>query len=375
MLALLALETQVRAPAYPNNRILALYQHFVDRTIGPYSKMAGHDINYIAVSGLLSTFGRANENPIFPGNILGDFAGGGMLCVMGILMALLERTKSGKGQVIDAAMVDGSLYLGSFLFKVLLVPEITFICMERTVLTYQLFMQAIKSGLWAAPRGHNLLDSGAPFYDTYKTKDGKYLAIGALEPHFFAKLIKVCFSLFVILTPLRSSDILASQGLGLDPNTISQYDQGSWPELRRTFEKTIGSKTQSEWQTVFDGTDACVTPVVDITEINNHKHIQSRNLLIPDDTGFVKQLAKQNEDYLKCCFKGCLNWHQHQSYLELQQFQRFRLSHSLVSIRESSWRSLEFPRKTLPPTLPLVLYHPQPSVHRNCNIGLLLFFV
>ncbi|XP_042303776.1 alpha-methylacyl-CoA racemase-like [Sceloporus undulatus] len=132
---------------------------------GKYAKLAGHDINYSAVSGILSKVGRKDENPYPPGNVLADFAGGGVMCAMGIIMALFERTKSGKGQVIDASMVEGLAYLSSFLWK------------------------SQNLGLWNRPRGENLLDSGAPFYDTYKTSDGKYMAVGALEPQFYKQFI------------------------------------------------------------------------------------------------------------------------------------------------------------------------------------------
>ncbi|XP_072353421.1 alpha-methylacyl-CoA racemase isoform X3 [Scyliorhinus torazame] len=133
---------------------------------GQYSKNAGHDINYIALSGLLSKFGRKGENPYAPLNVVADFAGGGLMCAMGIILALYERIKSGKGQVIDANMVEGAAYCSSWLWK-----------------SQQL-------SLWNRERGENLLDTGAPFYETYKTSDGKYMAVGALEPQFYDKLIE-----------------------------------------------------------------------------------------------------------------------------------------------------------------------------------------
>ncbi|KAL8204005.1 UNVERIFIED_CONTAM: hypothetical protein K2H54_066037 [Gekko kuhli] len=132
---------------------------------GAYSKMAGHDINYLAVSGVLSRLGRKDENPYAPVNLLADFAGGSVMCALGIIIALYERSKSGKGQVIDASMVEGAAYLSSFLWK------------------------SQNLGLWNRPRGENLLDSGAPFYETYKTSDGKFMAVGALEPQFYKQLI------------------------------------------------------------------------------------------------------------------------------------------------------------------------------------------
>ncbi|XP_072814902.1 alpha-methylacyl-CoA racemase isoform X2 [Vicugna pacos] len=131
---------------------------------GRFSRVAGHDINYLALSGVLSKIGRSGENPYAPLNLLADFAGGGLMCALGITLALFERTHSGRGQVIDASMVEGTAYLGSFLWKAL--------------------------GLWSQPRGQNLLDGGAPFYTTYRTADGGFMAVGAIEPQFYELLIK-----------------------------------------------------------------------------------------------------------------------------------------------------------------------------------------
>src|SRR5215469_14929231 len=153
---------------------------------GPYANMAGHDINYIAISGALSLLGRKGEKPLAPVNLLGDFAGGGMLCALGILLALLERNTSGRGQIVDAAMVDGAAYLSTFVYKFR------------------------NNGMWRDERGTNMLDSGAPFYDTYQTKDGRYMSVGAIEPQFYAALLK---------------------GLGLDAATMPhQMDQLKWRE-------------------------------------------------------------------------------------------------------------------------------------------------
>src|SRR5205085_12180327 len=180
---------------------------------GPYAAMAGHDIDYIAISGALSLFGRPGDKPLPPINLLGDFAGGGMLCALGIVLALFERSRSGKGQVVDSAMVDGAAHLSSFLFG---------------------FFHA---GLWSKERGTNLLDTGAPFYDTYRTADGEFMAVGAIEPQFYAKLL---------------------EGLGLDGDTLPhQMDRGAWAQTRELFTKTFEAKTRSEWTAIFDGTDAC----------------------------------------------------------------------------------------------------------------------
>lgn len=195
------------------------------RRDGKYKDMAGHDINYIAVSGALSLLGRKGEKPLPPANILGDFAGGGATLFQGILLALLAREKSGRGQVVEANMVDGSAYLATF-------PRLL-----------------LKTPMWNKPRGENVLDGGCPWYDTYETKnDGEFMAVGALEPQFFSALLK---------------------GLGLSGRGIERTrdDRRTWPELKRTFEEIFRSKTRSEWEVIFDGTDACCTPVLDYAEL------------------------------------------------------------------------------------------------------------
>ncbi|KAJ5145904.1 CoA-transferase family III [Penicillium bovifimosum] len=194
------------------------------RRDGKYKDMAGHDINYIAVSGVLSMLGRAGEKPYAPGNILGDFAGGGAVCFQGILLALISRSHTGVGQVVEANMVDGSAYLATF-------PRL-----------------AQKGPMWSGPRGTNVLDSGCPWYDTYETKDaGRYFAVGALEPQFYAALLK---------------------GLKLDPKGIpSREDRENWPALREIFTRRFKEKTRKEWEAVFDGTDACATPVLENGEL------------------------------------------------------------------------------------------------------------
>lgn len=194
------------------------------RRDGKYKDMAGHDINYIAVSGVLSMLGRAGDKPYAPGNILGDFAGGGAICFLGIILALVARTNTGRGQVVEANMVDGSAYLATF-------PRL-----------------ATKNPSWCEPRGENLLDSGCPYYDTYETKDaGKYFAVGALEPQFYAALLR---------------------GLELDPKSMpAREDRGNWPALREIFTRRFKEKTRAEWEAVFDGTDACATPVLENGEL------------------------------------------------------------------------------------------------------------
>lgn len=194
------------------------------RRDGKYKDMAGHDINYLAVSGVLSMLGRAGDKPYPPGNILGDFAGGGAMCFLGIVLALIARASTGRGQVVEANMVDGSAYLATF-------PRL-----------------ARQSPAWSGPRGQNLLDGGCPYYDTYETKDsGKYFAVGALEPQFYTALLR---------------------GLGLDPSAApAREDRRNWPALRQLFARRFKEKTRAEWEAVFDGTDACATPVLEQSEL------------------------------------------------------------------------------------------------------------
>ena len=207
---------------------------------GPLASAAGHDIDYIAIAGALEPLGRPGERPHAPINLLGDFAGGGMLLAVGVLAALLERTRSGRGQVIDAAMVDGSSLLMTFLHGFL------------------------ADGRWPGGRGQNLLDGGAPFYDTYRASDGGYLAVGSLEPPFYAALLK---------------------GLGLDddPGLPGQFDSAQWPELRRRFAERFALRTRDEWASIFDGLDACVSPVLSLSEAPSHPHNQARNAFVKID--------------------------------------------------------------------------------------------
>jgi len=170
------------------------------RRDGPYADMAGHDINYLAVSGILSQLGRKDAPPYPPANILADFAGGGLMCAFGIMAALLSRGQTGKGQVVEANMVDGSAYLGTFM------------------------RFSMKTSMWDAPRGENVLDGGCPWYQVYKCKDGGYMAVGALEPHFFAKLI---------------------DGLGLEMS--QDLDRANWPAITEDFQQRFLSKSRQEW--------------------------------------------------------------------------------------------------------------------------------
>jgi alpha-methylacyl-CoA racemase len=212
---------------------------------GPLAPTAGHDIDYIAISGALSTIGRAGQSPVPPVNLLGDFGGGGMLLALGILAALVERASSGLGQVVDAAMVDGSALLTSFIYG----------------------MRA--SGSWHDQRGSNLLDGGAPFYDTYATADGGYVAVGALEPQFYAALL---------------------HGLGLtEAGLPGQHDRNGWPVLRKRFAEVFASRTRADWEQVFAGTDACVSPVLSLAEAPAHPHAQARGAFV--EVGGITQPA------------------------------------------------------------------------------------
>jgi len=206
---------------------------------GDFASMAGHDINYIALSGALSLFKRKGERPLPPANLLGDFAGGGMLCAMGILLALFERTRSGKGQVIDSAMVDGAANL-SVMFHGLLAHN---------------FM--------SLDIGTNPLDGGAPFYQTYETADGQFMSVGAIEQRFYAELLK---------------------GLEVDPETLPhQFDMAKWPEMIERFSEVFITRTRDQWTDIFEGKDACVAPVLNLDEVAEHPHNKEREIIIDID--------------------------------------------------------------------------------------------
>lgn len=206
---------------------------------GPLAQRAGHDINYIALSGVLHAIGPAGGKPVPPLNLVGDFGGGSMFLVLGVLAALWERERSGAGQVVDAAMVDGVSVLA------------------------QMFWSLRAGGRWSDQRGANLLDSGAPYYDTYACADGRYVAVGALEPPFYAALLK---------------------GLGLtEADLPGQQDPTGWPVLRQRFADAFASRSRDEWAAEFEGTDACVTPVLSFAEVPTHPHIAARGTIITVD--------------------------------------------------------------------------------------------
>jgi len=203
---------------------------------GPLAERAGHDITYIALTGALHAIGIAGGKPVPPLNLVGDFGGGSMFLVVGVLAALWERDRSGAGQVIDAAMVDGVSVL------------------------VQMFWSLRACGLWSDDRGSNLLDSGTPFYDTYACADGRYVAVGALEPQFYTALL---------------------EGLGLIGEDLpEQLDPAGWSVLRQRFTDVFASRSRDEWVAVFDGTDACVAPVLSFAEVPAHPHIAARDTVI-----------------------------------------------------------------------------------------------
>ena len=212
---------------------------------GPLAPRAGHDINYIALTGVLHAIGRKGEAPVPPLNLVGDFGGGGMLLAFGIACGIIEAQRSGKGQVVDAAMVDGASTLAA------------------------MFAGMMARNQWSETRGDNVLDSGAPWYDTYETKDGKYVAIGSIEPKFYAELL---------------------ERMGLAQEALpKQFDRAHWPALRKRFADTFKSKTRDEWDRVFDGSDACFAPVLTFSEARSHPHMAARSTFI--DVGKVNQPA------------------------------------------------------------------------------------
>ncbi len=206
---------------------------------GPLAQAAGHDINYIALSGALHAIGRKGEAPIPPLNLVGDFGGGGMVLAFGIACALFEARASGQGQVIDAAMSEGAASLMA------------------------MFYGRMAAGQWRDQRGVNVLDTGAPWYDAYETADGKHVAIGSIEGRFYAELL---------------------QRLGLDAASLpEQFDHKRWPELRAAFEAAFKSKTRDEWCREMEGSDVCFAPVLSLAEAPQHPHNRARNAFVDVD--------------------------------------------------------------------------------------------
>lgn len=206
---------------------------------GPLAQRAGHDLNYVAVTGVLSAIGRADDRPVVPLNLVGDYGGGSMLVVVGILAALVERDRSGQGQVIDAAMVDGASLLARL-------------------------MWALRGlGGWHDQRESNLLDGGAPFYDTYQCADGRFVAVAALEPAFWAQMLR---------------------GLGLSEADVpDRNDVGNWPAIRARLAQEFATRSRDDWAQIFVDTDACVTPVLSFNEAAAHPHLAARATLVERD--------------------------------------------------------------------------------------------
>ncbi|GAA2011017.1 CaiB/BaiF CoA-transferase family protein [Nocardiopsis rhodophaea] len=203
---------------------------------GPLAHRAGHDMNYISLNGTLHSIGRRGEAPVPPVNLLGDFGGGTMFVVTGILSALVERQSSGRGQVVDAAMVDGSAFLASMIYE------------DR------------QRGSWTDERGTNYLDTGAPWYDVYECADGGYVSVGCIEPQFYAAFLR---------------------GIGLAGAELpDQWDRDRWPELRERFAEVLRTRTRDEWADLLGDTEACVQPILSMPEAADHPHVKARGSVI-----------------------------------------------------------------------------------------------
>lgn len=212
---------------------------------GPMAHAAGHDVNYISLAGAQAHIGRAGEPPTPPLNLVGDFGGGGLLLAYGIVCGILSASRTGRGQVVDAAMVDGAAALMTMMWG----------------------FRAM--GIWSDDRGTNLLDSGAPWYDVYECADGGFVSIGAIEPQFYAELI---------------------ERIGLAGEDLPhQMDRSGWPELRRRFREVFAGRTRAEWSEVLEGSDACFAPVLSMAEAAEHPHMKARETFV--ESGGVVQPA------------------------------------------------------------------------------------
>jgi alpha-methylacyl-CoA racemase len=203
---------------------------------GPLAHAAGHDINYIALAGSLAPIGRRGEKPTPPLNLVGDFGGGGMLLAFGVACGLVECKASGRGQVVDAAMVDGAAILMTM-------------------------MHAMRQmGVWREERGANMLDTGAHFYDTFETADGKYVSIGSIEAQFYAELL---------------------EKIGLAGEDLPrQMDRAQWPAMKERFEKIFKTRTRAQWCEILEGSDVCFAPVLEMSEAPDHPHIRARSTFV-----------------------------------------------------------------------------------------------
>ena len=210
---------------------------------GPLAQRAGHDLNYIALSGVLSGIGRAGEAPVPPLNLVGDYGGGGMLLALGVVAALSHVQRGGDGQVVDAAMIEGAAQLGSIVWG------------------------QLAAGNWREARESNLLDGGTPWYDSYRTKDGQYMSVAAVESRFYAELL---------------------DKLGLaDAGLPKQHDRAGWPRLRQRFEAAFLTRTRAEWCAIFDGSDACVAPVLSFSEVPAHPQHVARGSFVEVEGALV----------------------------------------------------------------------------------------
>jgi alpha-methylacyl-CoA racemase len=206
---------------------------------GPMAQAVGHDLSYVALSGVLSMIGRRGEPPTPPLSLVGDFGGGGLLLALGILAALIERGISGTGQVVDAAMTEGAALLATVFFGYL------------------------QTGEWDPERGTNLVDGGAPFYDAYETADGRWLSVAALEPHFYANVLEI---------------------LGITDETVAdQRDRSRWPEMKERFAAAIRTRTRDEWCAAAAGVEACVAPVLTFEEVEHDPHLKARGAFVRND--------------------------------------------------------------------------------------------
>ncbi len=205
---------------------------------GPLAKVAGHDINYISVAGVLGMIARQGERPLFPLNLVGDYGGGAMFLAFGVVCALLEARASGKGQVVDAAMVDGAAILST------------------------VFHGFRARGLWSDEPGTNMLDSGAHWYEVYETSDGGHIAVGALEPQFYAELLRL---------------------MELDPADCPQWERERWPELKQRFAEVFRGRTRDEWVAVLEPAETCATAVYGIGEAPSHPHNEARGTFFEAD--------------------------------------------------------------------------------------------
>ena len=233
--------TTTRTPAIEYDEVLARNPKLVYGRMtgwgqdGPMASQSGHDINYIAIGGVLGAFAREGERPLFPLNLVGDYGGGAMMLAFGVLAGILNVRSGGEGQVVDAAMVEGSSLLAT------------------------LVRSMADIGMWSDVPGTNLLDSGAHFYEVYECADGGHFAVGAIEPQFYAELLRL---------------------LELDPAEFPQLDRDRWPEFKEAFAELFMTRTRDEWSAVFEGSEACATPVLTFAEAPAHPHNAARGSFI-----------------------------------------------------------------------------------------------